>query len=218
MADPFAGLPRNTKIASIGLIAGGAALLLYALTQDQGPPGETAPLGPGESWGFPTSPSFEEEGVIQVPIGQQIICNRPRVAYSGPASRNAFTQFQVWQKQGAHWVPVYASGVAGARLWQSSNMMLNDLVPVEQPEPTGCPSQALCAYPFPGLVNYQPLCGAPPVKGYAWARIAVYQRNESCLTCSPDFDGFSSTTCPQPDNLVRIPVRIKDYPDKILFI
>ncbi len=211
MADPFAGLPQNTKILSVGLIAGGAALLLYALTQGQGPPGETAPLGPGEDMGSPASPSFEGEGVVQVALGQQIVCNRPRMTYSG-SGRNAFTQFQVWQKQGSYWVPVYASGVAGSRMFAASTLTAYDLVPVEQPQPEGCPSQALCAYAFPGLAE-SPVCGAPAQRGYAWARIAVYQRNEACLTCSPDYDGFSSPTCQD-----RKPVRFKDYPDKILFV
>ena len=198
--------PQRTEIiaiaAAVGL--GGVALILLGLKGKAGI-GGLAPLGPGEFMGSPASAFLEGTGVITVPVMGAIAATRPQVQYSGPG-RDAYTYFRIVQNQGGRAVTVYGSGVAGVHVGPANTPTTFDLVSPSQPEPPGCPAQALCAYPWPGVLP-TPICGGPPRPGPADAVLEVYERRTAA-----DADGFSSPTCNG-----RVPVARKLYPNKVLF-
>jgi len=215
MAPPTNVQSGPLVVAGI-LGAGGIALILYAVAKGGGAPTPgISPLRAGEAMGQPTSPNVEGAAQIQIRRGDTFAALRPTVTYLG-TGRDTFTQFSIRQQQGGQWVTVYASGVAGVHVGPSPQLANWDLVSPQQLQPAGCPGQSLCCFPFPG-VGPNPICGAPAAAGPASAYLEVFQRVENITGPWPagsgDDPGFASPTCNG-----RIPVAVKVWPNKIMFV
>lgn len=214
----------NETLALSGLLAlGGLSLIVYGLTRggsESGPTIPTRPPVPGDQWGVPIAPEFEGQGQVRVPIGEYLKARQPSVEYQGPG-RNAYTSLLILQRSGSQWATVYASGVAGSRMFTAARLTRYGLVAPGQPQPDGSVGPELWAYPWPGTA-VGPICGMAPQPGPATAVLAVYgvqsETYEGCAPAcppdsAPDYDGFASPTC-NP----RLAVTFKVYPDKILFV
>jgi hypothetical protein len=192
---------RGALIAVAGLLGlGGVVLVILGLKQGQsGVPGLCALL-PGEQMSAPDSLIFHQQtpGGIEVSISAApfIIIPHPVVYYAGPG-RDAFTYAEVKQTQGNKYGTVYASGIAGTHLPNSATLAQFDCVPPTQPEPTGCPAQALCLSPWPGTTA-NPICGFSPIPGSADLYLSIYQNTQAV-----DGGGYASPTC----NPSRCPVQ-----------
>lgn len=200
-------------IGAAALGIGGIVLIVMA-TRKQGPSIPTNPLGPGESLGDLTSPTFS--GQVALPItlarGANLAALRPTVVYQGPG-RDTFSYFRVMQVQGGVWTTVYGSGVAGVHVGPASTPTRYDLVSPDEIQPTGCPSQSLCALIYPGPLT-TPICGAPPQAGPATAVLEIYE-----LKFPADADGFSAPTCVH-EGALRKPVQggVRIWTDAIRFV
>jgi len=198
---------QTTPLIVAGLMGvGGVVLIVYAIAKGGGAPRPpTNPLEPGEAMGEPSTPTLELEGQISIRRGDRFAVLAPTVPYRG-SGRDTYSQFSIKQQQGGQWVTVYASGVAGVHVGPSPSLASWDLVSPDQPQPTGCPGQSLCAFPFPG-VGPNPICGAPAQQGVASAYVEVFERKYA-----QDADGFASPTCNG-----RIPVSVRMWPNKFIF-
>lgn len=199
----------NVKAVAVGMGVAGAALILYSMTRRPAGAGSLNPLAPGEKLEGLASASMDMSGTIEMSSATGagfIIVTRPTVRYLGPG-RNAYTTVQIKQYQLGQWVTVYGSGIAGSLLAPATILTPYDLVPASQPQPAGCPSQALCAQRWQGdWMN--PICGAPPVPGVADVHLEIYERRYQV-----DADGYSSPSC----NATRKPVARRVYSNKIMF-
>jgi hypothetical protein len=212
---------QTTPLVVAGLLGvGGIALIVYAIAKGGGAPDpDKGPMRPGETMGDPTSATMQAPGPVNIRRGDRLSVLRPTVGYSGPG-RDAFTQFSIRQEQRGQWVTVYASGVAGVHVGPSPQAANWDLVSPNQPQPSGCAAQSLCAFAWPGVegpVGFfpNPICGAPPQPGPASAYLEVFERvgNISGPFIGPYDPGFASPTCNK-----RIPVAVKVWPGKIVFV
>ncbi|RJO60327.1 MAG: hypothetical protein C4542_09555 [Dehalococcoidia bacterium] len=168
--------------------------------------GPLAPLGAGEQMGPIHCQTFDGVGAITVPIGDLVAAVMPTMAYAGPG-RDSYAYFRLLQRRGEQWVTVYGSGLAGTHLQPANAPTENVLVPPEQPQPTGCQAQSLCAQIWPG--DYlNPIAGAPPTRGAATAVLEVYERRTP-----QDADGYASPTING-----RVPVQRTIWFNKINFV
>jgi len=191
----------GVAVVSAGLVAGGLALLLFSLTKKDG----IAPVPEGKLE-TPTSVSLVGPNAITVAIGATIPILDPIARYQG-SGRDTYTHFRVVQVQNGVRVTVQGSGIAGVHVGPAATLTPYHLVAFDQPQPPDCPQQTLCAYPWPGP-SPAPICGAPPVPGYADAYLEIYQKKDP-----QDWDGFASPTCNG-----RVPVARLQIANKILYV
>lgn len=206
--------PRPEVMAISALLAAGGVgmILLWAMQRSEKGYGDLRQIAPGELMSQPISPTLEGSGVVSIRIGEGIAALMPTVMYVGPG-RDTFSYFQVKQRQYGEAVTVYGSGVAGVHVGPAAEPMVFPLVAADQPQPGGCPAQALCAFNYPGPPGAENICGGPPMPGYGDAYLEIYQRQDP-----QDGDGFASPTCGSADvPIPRVPIITKIYRGKVLF-
>ena len=199
------------------MVVGGLAIVMWSLMQKKELGyGALKPITANELMSVPLSPTLEG-GTITVRIGTPITIMNPSVMYQGPG-RNTYTYARIVQTIGGQEVSVYGSGVAGVFVGPATTPMAFSLIAAEQPQPSGCPKQALCAYAYgASQLPVGWICGAPPVPGPATVILEIHQ-NAQQSGRAQDADGFSSPTCGSAANPVpRIPLLSKRYANKILF-
>lgn len=206
----------NTAAIVMGGVLGltGVGVLLYAMSQ-QGR--SNIPIGsllPGEAASDPYCQSIDLlPGQVEIPLqsagpGQIIFAGTdPRINYSGPG-RDTFTNLSFFQKQAGRWVCVAASGLAAVHVGPADSLTAFPLVSPQQPQPSGCPSQSLCVYAWPGTAP-APICGAHPLPGPANVVLQVYEKRTAA-----DGDGFTSPTC----NPMRVAIKVREWQSKVIFV
>ena len=190
MAELIAKLEETTFL-SLLLAAEGLSIVALGMRRsgvDLGPV-HAKGLLPGEEILALGIQNIERKGPIPVRIGDAFPAVLPSILYKGPG-RDTYTYFRIVQNVGGDWVTVYGSGVAGLHLFASATPQIFALVSTTEIQPAGCPSQSLCAFPWPGEPKVTGICGGPAQPGVATAVLEIYGKMGV-----EDADGFSSPTC-----------------------